>query len=720
MSVSAVSPCSAARGRPGVGLAGLGSFRQIRMTRVGQVAFEIAILALLGGLGLNASSPAYAANRTFVVQANPVSAPEGSTATVNVKLSASPGTPLTATAIFQGATDEDLTVTGGSPLSFTSSNWNTWQPVTVAAAEDADTTQGSRVLRLHKTGGNDTVPDKDVTVNEVDDDVSLTLVVSPAGYGTTTPAGTVVVDKGSGMPMAITTTSSNPRTLTNTRVTVDNNPPTTQAYSSVVAVTLPDVDADYRVKVEVQDDINTWSDPAEVMVRLQRGNPALVGTPEVLVNDYGVVVNFKTNRPCYAELHCPAKSLVKTMPAGSHPQTSFSMAFIRPEVLPNDNLTMYIHLTDEANRTFDSGDITATIAGAVKTSYISPSGTDAIGGGTSASPWRTLQYAGDRSLPGDTVILKPGVYAEPAMLTHGGYSDTARLTIQGETATTSVITGGRQIPILIHLLSAPYVTVRQLKYAYFKSRGIYALYSDHLTVEDCISFNPKGWAGGIHVQTVLSPYGLIQRNLAVGGDYGFVMGGYEYPSSHHTVVKHNTVSQTVYAAAFWIYSAADSVQTSNSFVYAGNTSYSVLETGVTSDLLTFTSDYNNLGNDVKSNADAIGLDQDPNFSDIWAQIQLEYFTPYNYGDVFSTGGKQIMAGGWFYDGVWHDYAYWTLGGTRGLRNEKGLDTNSIFADPLYVDPNQPMASWDWRLKIGSPNIGTGEGGSNIGALGVQP
>jgi len=264
------------------------------------------------------------------------------------------------------------------------------------------------------------------------------------------------------------------------------------------------------------------------------------------------------------------------------------------------------------------------------------------------------------------------------------------------------------------------VTVRQLKYMFFKNYGINANYSDHLTVEDCISYNGRGWVGGIHVKTEMSPYGLIQRNLVVGGDYGFFIGGYQDQSSHTTVVKHNTVSQTVYAATFWCYSAAHSVQTSNSYAYAGNDSYAVIESGTTSDLLTFTSDYNNLGKDVKSNFVAIGLSQDPNFADIWAQIQTEYFAPFDYGSPFGTGGKHIVSGAWYQNGVWNPYTYWTLGGTRGLRNEKNLDVHSKFAEPLYVDPNKPMSSWDWRLKPNSPNVGTGEGGTNIGATEVQP
>jgi hypothetical protein len=75
---------------------------------------------------------------------------------------------------------------------------------------------------------------------------------------------------------------------------------------------------------------------------------------------------------------------------------------------------------------------------------------------------------------------------------------------------------------------------------------------------------------------------------------------------------------------------------------------------------------------------------------------------------------------WFHNGAWESDKYWTMQGELSLREETSLDMNSIFEDPLYVNPNQPMASWDWRIKSTSPNVGAGEGGSNIGAGEVQP
>ncbi|MDF7797967.1 sulfatase-like hydrolase/transferase [Pontiellaceae bacterium B1224] len=68
---------------------------------------------------------------------NDLSVSEGGTASVDVSLSADPGkTVMVTVAHFTG--DSDLSVVGGSSLTFTSSDWNTPQAVTLAAAQDAD------------------------------------------------------------------------------------------------------------------------------------------------------------------------------------------------------------------------------------------------------------------------------------------------------------------------------------------------------------------------------------------------------------------------------------------------------------------------------------------------------------------------------------------------------------------------------------------------------
>ncbi|NUW36137.1 cellulose binding domain-containing protein [Nonomuraea sp. SMC257] len=94
-----------------------------------------------------------------------VTVPEGGTATYGVRLATQPTSNVTVTST-AGSGDADLTVTSGAGLTFTSANWNTVQNVTVSAAQDSDTTNGSRSVTV-AAGGLTSVS---VTATEADDD----------------------------------------------------------------------------------------------------------------------------------------------------------------------------------------------------------------------------------------------------------------------------------------------------------------------------------------------------------------------------------------------------------------------------------------------------------------------------------------------------------------------------------------------------------------------
>ncbi len=73
--------------------------------------------------------------------------------------------------------DSDISVTGGSALTFTGGaggNWGTPQTVTLAAAEDSNAANGSATIRVSATG----IPNADVTATESDND-SLNFVLTP-------------------------------------------------------------------------------------------------------------------------------------------------------------------------------------------------------------------------------------------------------------------------------------------------------------------------------------------------------------------------------------------------------------------------------------------------------------------------------------------------------------------------------------------------------------
>ncbi|TMR37659.1 cellulose 1,4-beta-cellobiosidase [Nonomuraea zeae] len=102
----------------------------------------------------------------LVVSPLTLSVPEAGSATFGVKLSQAPSANVTVTTA-RASGDTDITVSGGASLTFTPSNWNTAQNVTLAAANDTDTTSGSAVIRVSATG----YTAVDVAASEADDDV---------------------------------------------------------------------------------------------------------------------------------------------------------------------------------------------------------------------------------------------------------------------------------------------------------------------------------------------------------------------------------------------------------------------------------------------------------------------------------------------------------------------------------------------------------------------
>ena len=124
---------------------------------------------------------------TVIVETDPLAVPEGGNATLRLKLSGAPVDTITLS-VSRDSGDASLTVSGGSTVQLSPANWNAWQSVTIAAAEDnADVANGAAVFAVAKTAGTNPVAQRNVAVNEVDDD--LTLTVTSGGNGSVTGGG---------------------------------------------------------------------------------------------------------------------------------------------------------------------------------------------------------------------------------------------------------------------------------------------------------------------------------------------------------------------------------------------------------------------------------------------------------------------------------------------------------------------------------------------------
>ncbi|WKB54996.1 glycoside hydrolase family 48 protein [Eleftheria terrae] len=127
---------------------------------------------------------------TLVLSGTPVAVPEGGTRSFQARLAAKPAGNVTVQVARTGG-DADLSVASGATLTFTPANWNVNQAVTLAAAEDADGSNGSATFSLSGSGG-----------------LSATVQASEQDNDAVAAACTVVFDAssdwGSGQTQAIT------------------------------------------------------------------------------------------------------------------------------------------------------------------------------------------------------------------------------------------------------------------------------------------------------------------------------------------------------------------------------------------------------------------------------------------------------------------------------------------------------------------------------------
>ncbi|UCF06438.1 MAG: T9SS type A sorting domain-containing protein [bacterium] len=104
----------------------------------------------------------------FLTSSASVSIPEGGTAEIGVRLSKIPIEDIEVSVEYLSG-DQDLSIIDGGSLTFTSTNWNVYHTVTIAAAEDPDNIDGEAVIRIHGVSGG-IVPDRDFIAVEIDND----------------------------------------------------------------------------------------------------------------------------------------------------------------------------------------------------------------------------------------------------------------------------------------------------------------------------------------------------------------------------------------------------------------------------------------------------------------------------------------------------------------------------------------------------------------------
>ncbi|MCC6748199.1 MAG: right-handed parallel beta-helix repeat-containing protein [Deltaproteobacteria bacterium] len=92
------------------------------------------------------------------------------------------------------------------------------------------------------------------------------------------------------------------------------------------------------------------------------------------------------------------------------------------------------------------GSMLCLVAGTAyaKDYYVAPTGKDDAAAGTQASPWKTITYAANQVLPGDTVIVQAGTYAEVVLIDKDGGASGIRF--QAASGAAVVINGNNTLP----------------------------------------------------------------------------------------------------------------------------------------------------------------------------------------------------------------------------------------------------------------------------------
>ena len=195
----------------------------------------------------------------LVLSRNSVPVDEGDSATFTVELATEPTANVTVTAVSRDTST--VSVTTGASLTFTTTNWDTAQTVTVFGVEDADAADESAVVDLDATGGGYSAHDTTVTVNVTDDDdPAVTVSFEHGSYS---------VAEGSTESIKVVLSADPERTVTVPFLRVNQNGASAGDYSVPAQVVFNSGDTEKTIAFVAVDD--AVDDDGE-SVKLSLGN----------------------------------------------------------------------------------------------------------------------------------------------------------------------------------------------------------------------------------------------------------------------------------------------------------------------------------------------------------------------------------------------------------------------------------------------------------------
>lgn len=484
-----------------------------------------------------------------------------------------------------------------------------------------------------------------------------------------------------------------------------------KAFAPEVDVELPTGSARATIAVQVADAAGNWSQAAELQGYVTADAPQVDGDVATYANDHGFAVALTADIPCFAQMQWSLdETFGNTVEQAANNDFVWSagdggewttrrigqrrdhhFAVVAPTVSTGQTVHYRFVLDDGLGHVTTTPAQTVTIKGAPRTLHVSTEGVDAE---HADAPLRTAQFAVNRALPGDRVILHDGVYTESATITHGGTAD-APLIIEAQNKWGAAFDGGKHAGNLLEIYDSPYVELRGIEFRWWSyGYGVQMRDSPHVTIDQCKFWNNhliKGRKTGVGFYARHCPDMTVTGSL-----FYFMNQAFCILDSPRFFMSQNTAASMLHRGCRIIFSCEGSTFINNSFTFTGNDHLQGLETQ--SSWASFTCDYNNFAAIIRERT--LRRPEPEHDIERWSGSHwAKQSKGVNYINILDLPKDHPMNVRCFSLQEWQQIS--------------GKDAHSIYKRPMYVEP----FAMDFRLRPDSPNIGAGKDGATIGALG---
>ena len=449
----------------------------------------------------------------------------------------------------------------------------------------------------------------------------------------------------------------------------------THDFQAEEAITLPVEKGAYTMVVAVRDGQGAWSEETRLQVQNQLPDFSFAKVT-TRANRAGFVAFNPDNKGFYQSIQYRKKgdtawtrgfdtlltygsvSDVRMRKLGSQPMV---VTGLEPDTMYEYQIVVKSSVTGQTREYTTSPVFQVKTVGEPVTYYLSPHGDDVGDRGSRTAPLRTLQYALDLTLPGDTLRLLPGVYHGASVMIHSGTA-AHPITIEAEQPGTAILSADKEYGAVLLLSGVSHVKIRNLNLQWADSVGLSCDKCESVEIAGNTLLNAVLGAHDRNGQGITiseSTNTWVHHNLIYGWWSG--MGFFKSPN---TRIEHNTILATSLTGIQIGAGSTGSTILYNSLNFTGN---HALEFSVPdlryADLKI---DFNNYGTSFQPKAKYLA-DPDMIFS-------RTYF--------FLSDSREFIYSYYPLPGL----TYQVLFSFSEWKNATGYDGHSVFADPLWVDP----------------------------------